>query len=204
MNSLELDTVSLEFNNRRILQDVYLKVNTGEVVAILGRNGAGKSSLYNILFGAQRTTHHTLRINGKTILKQKKILHHIKMLPQHHFIPKQLRIGKILNQFQIPFKELLHYFPHFKQAEHAKFKNLSGGNQRIIEVFSILKSKSDFCILDEPFTHLMPLHIEIIEAIIQEEKGKKGIIISDHLTEHITRSSDRQYLLEEGILRLLK
>ena len=52
--------------------------------------------------------------------------------------------------------------------------------------------------LDEPFSHIMPLHVEVIKDIIQREKYRKGFIITDHLFRHITEISDSLYVLKDG------
>ncbi|HVV73085.1 MAG TPA: ABC transporter ATP-binding protein, partial [Verrucomicrobiae bacterium] len=60
------------------------------------------------------------------------------------------------------------------------------------------KAESQFVILDEPFTHLMPLQIERVIELIKEEKARKGLLITDHLYRHIVGLADRLYLLSNG------
>ncbi|MEN6455419.1 MAG: hypothetical protein ABFD10_14280 [Prolixibacteraceae bacterium] len=88
--------------------------------------------------------------------------------------------------------------PEFKRYYNVKLGRLSGGEQRLIEVYSILKSKTKFCMLDEPFTHIMPVHAEKIKHILKREKKNKGIIITDHLYEHITEICDSLYVISNG------
>lgn len=57
-------------------------------------------------------------------------------------------------------------------------------------MFIIIKSPSDFCILDEPFSNIAPIHVEKMQSLIREEKANKGIIVSDHLYEAIIQVSD--------------
>jgi len=70
--------------------------------------------------------------------------------------------------------------------------------QSLIETLLILFSPAPFCILDEPFTGLMPVQIEKLKNIIGRARVKKGIIISDHMHRHVTELSDRLYLLANG------
>ena len=64
---LEVDSVILNFGDKRILSNVYLKCSTAEIVGILGRNGSGKTTLLRIIFGELETTNKSIRINGKVI-----------------------------------------------------------------------------------------------------------------------------------------
>ena len=69
MNSLEVDSVILDFGMRRILQDVYLKCETGRITGLLGRNGTGKSSLMKIIFGKLRLSSSSVRLNNKSLVR---------------------------------------------------------------------------------------------------------------------------------------
>jgi ABC-type lipopolysaccharide export system ATPase subunit len=75
---------------------------------------------------------------------------------------------------------------------------LSGGYRRLAEVIMILKTPSWFSILDEPFSGLMPVHIETLREVIHKEKEKKGIIITDHLHRYITPMVDQLFVLSNG------
>ena len=65
-------------------------------------------------------------------------------------------------------------------------------------MFIIINSPSDFCILDEPFSNIAPIHVEKMQSLIREEKANKGIIVSDHLYEAIIQVSDNLFLLRDG------
>ncbi|MFI5141396.1 MAG: ABC transporter ATP-binding protein, partial [Bacteroidia bacterium] len=86
----------------------------------------------------------------------------------------------------------------------SKIEQLSGGQIRLIELYIILKSKTKFVVLDEPFTHIMPLHIEKIKQIMLEEKHNKGIFVTDHIYKQIIDVSDHLYILTEGKTHLIK
>jgi ABC-type multidrug transport system ATPase subunit len=82
---LEVDSVILNFGDKRVLSDVYLKCCTGEVVGILGRNGSGKTTLLRIIFGELETTNKSIRINGQVISEPYKSDGLLKFLPQFNF-----------------------------------------------------------------------------------------------------------------------
>ncbi len=89
-------------------------------------------------------------------------------------------------------------FPDFWKFHFSKFRNLSGGEQRIIEIYAILASNTKFCMLDEPFSQVMPIYIGTIKSLIVREKQNKGIIITDHLYKHIIDICDNLYVISNG------
>ena len=194
-NILETDSVQLSFGNRTILNSIYIKSVTGRVTGILGRNGCGKSCLLKIIFGEISTCEKSVRINGKVLLKNSRKPEDIRMLPQFNFLPKHIRVKQAFEYFDSDFSGFCGLFSEFNEHSNPKIKELSGGHIRIIETFLILKSRSKFCILDEPFSHLSPKNINIFIDIIKQEKHKKGIILTDHLYNYITEISDDLYVI---------
>ena len=69
---------------------------------------------------------------------------------------------------------------------------------RIIEVYAVLASDSKFCLLDEPFSFMMPLHVQKMKEVIQREKKRKGIVITDHYFEDVIDISDELFILRSG------
>lgn len=197
-NVLEFDSLYLEFGLHKVLQDVYMKCEQGEVVGLLGRNGSGKSCLMNIVFGSMKAYQESVRINGEYLLNTNIRKGLIQYLPQESFIPKSLKVKTALAHYNIPSADFLHTFPDFATKLTCRVAELSGGEVRLLEIFMILKSKGLFCILDEPFSNLMPLHIEKVLQLIESTKVQKGIIITDHLYSYLIEASDRLYLLQQG------
>lgn len=204
MDVLEIDSVYLKFDYQEVLNSIYLKCETGKITGILGSNGSGKSSLLKIIFGSLLPQTKSLRVNSKTILKPYLSTGEINYLPQFHFVPDNLRVKTAFQLFGNDFHEFTNYFPSFEVIESTKFKNLSGGEKRIIETFLILKSPGKFALLDEPFSHIAPVHINTIIDLIQDQKPKKGIIITDHMYKYVTELSDDLYLLKDGWNRKVK
>ena len=201
---LEVDSVILDFASKRVLQDVYLKCDTGNITGLLGRNGAGKSCLMKIIFGDLASRDNSVRLNGKAILNETRRPEDIRYLPQGQFIPRHLTVKRIIKDFELYFEDFVNEFPGFKLLYHARFGNLSGGEQRIVEIYTILASKTKFCMLDEPFSQVMPLHVESIKRLIIREKGNKGIIVTDHLYQHIVDICDSLYVINNGKTYLTK
>lgn len=195
---LEVDSIILEFDTKRVLQDVYLKNETGKTTGILGRNGSGKTCLMNIIYGELKTNNKSVRLDGETIFSGFQNPETFRYLPQFSFMPKSLSVKRIFNDFKLDFSKFIDKFPEFKNYYNTKLRKLSGGEYRIIEIYSILASKTKFCMLDEPFSQVMPIHIEKLKSIINEEKKTKGVIITDHLYKHVVDICDDLYVINFG------
>jgi ABC-type multidrug transport system ATPase subunit len=197
-NLLEADSVYLDYDSRSVLSDVYVKAETGKVTGFLGRNGCGKSSLMKVIFGSLKGNFQSVRLNKQFQESLLLLPETIRYLPQKNFIPKQLSITKICTFFQVSFNDILNDFPLFEKYQQQKLGKLSGGEIRLFETIVILLSEVKFIILDEPFSYLMPLYVEKLKEIINREKQKKGIVITDHMYKHIMEISDDLYLIRDG------
>lgn len=197
-HTLEIDSVLLDFKGRMVLQNVYLKCETGQVTGLLGRNGEGKSSLMKIIFGELSPIDKSVRIDNCTLLGGHRNPNDIKYLSQTHFVPGSLKVKRTFDDFKVDYNEFQDAFPEFNAFYYEKVKKLSGGLRRLLEVYLIIKSKTKFCLLDEPFTHIMPKHVMVMKSLIHKEKENKGIVVSDHLYKDIMDISDTIYLIKDG------
>ncbi|MFT5762355.1 MAG: ABC-type multidrug transport system ATPase subunit [Polaribacter sp.] len=204
MYILEIDNVELNFGITEVLKAIYFKAEKGKVTGVLGSNGSGKTSLLRIVFGELKPHNKLIRINKKPVLTPLYKTGIIKYLPQFHIIPKTLTLESASNYFHSSITDFLIDFPNFKSQKKNRFSNFSGGEKRLIETYIILTSDAKIVLLDEPFSHLAPLYIQKIKKLIENEKKKKIIIITDHLYRHILDVSDDIYLLKDGWSRLLK
>lgn len=199
MNStLEFDSIQLEFGLHKVLSSVAMKCETGEVVGLLGRNGSGKSSLMKIVFGSMSSEFRSVRINKVPVMGSEFQKRQISYLPQGALMPSSLTLRKAMNYFGVSEESVCDTFPPAKEVLNLKPNQCSGGTLRIIETLLILLGPAPFCILDEPFSGIMPIHIETIKEIIRKQKQHKGIIITDHLYRHVTNIADRMYVLSSG------
>ncbi len=203
-HTFEADGIILEFGTKRVLQDVFIRAETGKVTGILSRNGSGKSCLMKTIFGEEKTANKSVRINGKTISEKAALSDDIKYLPQFCFIPLNLSLKRIFRDFSLDFSLFTSYFPEFEKHFHSPLKELSGGERRIVEIYSILASKAKFCMLDEPFSQVMPVHVETLKSLINKEKQNKGIMVTDHLYMQIIDVCNDIYVLLNGKTYLIK
>jgi len=204
INILEVDSVILDFDSKRVLQDVYLKSETGKITGLLGRNGTGKSCLMKILFGELIPNDTSIRINGNSLISTYRSPKDLRYLPQTNFIPNSLTLKRILKDFELDFIDLTNSFPEFKKYYNSKLRSLSGGERRILEIYVILVSRTKFCMLDEPFSQVMPIHVDTIKKLILRERENKGIIITDHMYKHIIDICDSLFVIKDGKTHLTK
>lgn len=200
---LEVDNIELYFKQKRILNGVYLKAETGKVTGILGSNGCGKSCLLNIAFGSLKPKYKLIRVDQKPILKPLYQTKKAALLPQTNFTPNRIKLKNVFKIFGVNWADFKNRFESVHVSKNMRFNTLSGGERRLIETYVVLKSYASIILLDEPFSHLAPLHIDAIKQIISEEKQHKIIVITDHMYQHIVDVSDSIYLLKNGCTTLI-
>lgn len=203
MHKLEAESIQLQFGERAILKNIYLKCETGKITGLLGRNGQGKSCLMKVIHGTLKCE-KSVRIDDwpqAEVFKRPDLLLY---LPQFNFAPKSLSLKRIFQDFSLDYSLFSKRFPEFTSNYHSPIGSLSGGGQRLVELYIIVKSKTKFVLLDEPFTHLSPIQIEKVTELMLEEKDNKGWLITDHMYRHVLDLSDNLYVLADGTTQLLK
>jgi len=196
--TLKVDSVQLSFNDRKILQGVYLKCIQGEILGLLGRNGSGKSSLLKVIFGSLTPAFKHIDINGEFIYKGY-AGNRIAYLPQHNYLPKGIKIKRLARmlvdgQWWNEFSDL----PIYKDHRDKTVSDLSGGELRILETLLVLYNPADFILLDEPFTHISPVQAEFFKPLLKVVAQRKGIIVTDHQYYNVMDVSNRIIILENG------
>lgn len=183
---------------KKILGGIYLGVETGEIVGLLGRNGSGKSTLLKIISGNETAQTSYLKIGEKIIQNQWQRKGLIAYLPQYSFLPKNIRTEKLIPIFcSEENSEKLRNHPLIQPFLYSKIRELSGGEIRIVEILLILFSEAKFILLDEPFHSLSPKACDEIKIMIQNASKEKGIILTDHSYKNILEISDEIYLLKD-------
>lgn len=204
MHTLDAGSIQLDFGLRKILTDVYLRCETGKVTGLLGSNGSGKSCLLSIIYGTRSNDDKVVRIDDKHIANPYRCPQLVRYLPQKRFIPDGLKLGQVFNDYEVDYTVFEKAFPDFNADFNTPVRLLSTGQQRLIEVYIVLKSKTQFVLLDEPFSFLAPVQVDCIKEIVAEEKLNKGILVTDHLYGHILELSDSLYILKDGKIHLTK
>jgi len=201
---LEIDSIELSFDKKKILYGVYLKIETGKITGVLGRNGCGKTCLIRILFGDLHPKYKNVRLDGKYLKRKLFQTNRVGYLPQHQLLPKNLKLKKAFEIFKVNWNGFVNHFESFKIYASSKTSELSSGELRIVETYLILNSGKEIILLDEPFSFVAPLYVEKFKNLIQEKKEESAILITDHFYREILDISDSIYLIENGSSKLIR
>lgn len=204
MSKLHIDSITRSFGEKDILKDIYLSCETGTISGLLGRNGSGKSTLFQIIFGTIKGETSYIKLNNTILKNQSDRKNRIAYLPQYSFLPKNIKIRKLIDLFcdkensaKISQSEFIQ--PFLNETPNT----LSEGELRIVEVLLIIYSKAKFILLDEPFYSLSPKVVTEIKTIIKQQTHK-GFIISDHQYHDVLDISDDIFLLSDTYLKPIK
>ena len=200
---LEADGIRLAFGNRVLLSDVYLRVQTGQVVGLLGRNSCGKSTLLQTISGGRQVADASVRANGRRVVPAYRQPGLLNYLPQVPVLPPQLPIATAARLLGVDAAAALSAFPELLAQVQRPAGELSGGTARLVEVLLLLHADTRFTLLDEPFTGVMPVHLETLADVIRAVKSRKGLLLTDHRYEQVLALCDVVYLLHDGRLELL-
>ena len=194
---LRIDSVTLNFGSKSVLAGCYLQCQKGEIVGLLGRNGAGKSCLLKIIFGTQKADFKHLRIDDKIIdtgYKTREVVY----LPQDNFLPPFLKIGSLIKSLDDKIQTGLFSIDIIGENWNKNIGELSAGASRFIETIWILNQKASYVLLDEPFSGLAPFLVELLQDLIREAAKEKAIILTDHIYRPLLEISDRVVLLHNN------
>jgi len=204
-NLLEIDSVIKSYGGEHILTDVYLKCQTGDIIGMLGRNGSGKSTLLKILFGTLQAERKSIQIDGKFYNQPYKTFHEICYLPQHSFLPRHLRISKVIELY-LEKKQIDTFMDDsiLSNLENEKISHLSGGELRYLEIKLLLHVDCKFVLLDEPFNGVAPIMVTEIKKLIKETSKTKGIILTDHDYRNVLDVANQFCLIYDGGIKKIK
>ena len=203
---LEIDSVNKSYGQNRVLSDIYLKCETGDIIGILGSNGSGKSTLLKILFGVERAEQKFIRIDGKIFDRPYQTSGEIAYLPQDSFIPKNMTLVEAVKLYLSADDQVNMFFDDSTlfMVQYQKASQLSGGELRFAEIKLLLNMDVKFVLLDEPFNGISPVNIELIKDMIRKSAQNKGIILTDHDYRNVLDISNQHYLLWDGGLKKIK
>jgi lipopolysaccharide export system ATP-binding protein len=211
---MPLEAVNLRrsFGRREVVKGVSLTIARGEAVGLLGRNGAGKSTTFQMIAGLITPDSGDVRLDGASVTSQplyERARSGLTYLPQersvflklttlenilvpleHRGVPRrerQARAEALLRQFNLLYA--------VKLKAHA----LSGGEARKLEVARALATDPRYILLDEPFAGMDPIHVREVQDVVRTLKSSGlGILLSDHNVYYAFEVIDRAYLIDAG------
>ena len=209
MLSIETKNLTKKFKEKTAVNGIELKINEGELFALLGTNGAGKTTTIKMLSTLILPTDGEIKINGLDIIKDRqKIKEILNVSPQETAIAPNLSVKENLEfmagVYKIPNKEekIDELVKMFKLEEvlKQKAKTLSGGWQRKVSIAIALINEPKILFLDEPTLGLDVIARKELWHVIEKLKGKITIILTTHYMEEAESLSDRIGIMAKGNL----
>lgn len=201
---LEVSGIQKSFNNKLLLSDIYLKLETGQIMGLFGRNGSGKSTLLKIIFGIVPVLNKSIFVNGISKNNASTLLNEISYLHQNQFIPNHFSVLQtILLSVDKQKARFVCEDDFLKSLLNQKIRDLSFGELRYLQVKLILSNQSKFTLLDEPFSGLSPKMADIVALLIKENSQEKGIIVTDHNYRKVVEIATDLRMLSDGKLHII-
>ncbi|MBQ3168939.1 MAG: ABC transporter ATP-binding protein [Clostridia bacterium] len=211
MSLLKIDNIHVYYGAIHAIKGVSFEVNEGEIVTLIGANGAGKSTTLNTVAGLIKPRSGNVLFEDKSLLKvhtSKVVSHGMALCPEGRRIFQQMTVRENLEMGgytrpdkEIPdsIEEMFTRFPRLKEREKQIAGTLSGGEQQMLAMARALMSKPKLLMLDEPSMGLAPILVEQIFEIIKElHEAGVTILLVEQNAQMALSIADRAYVLETG------
>jgi len=210
---LEVEGIHTFYGLSHILFGVSLKVESREVVCLLGRNGAGKTTTMKSVIGITPPKQGVIRYKGEEITGIEPYLlarKGISYVPDDRRIFADLTVGENLEIAEKKARSgeewnrerVYGLFPALKEIEHRRGGCLSGGEQKILAIARALMGNPELLLLDEPFEGLAPSLVRILEGRIKKLKeAGLTVLLAEQNVRSALKLSDRGYIIDDGQIR---
>ena len=193
------------YSGSTVLNGVDFNVHEGEAVALLGRNGVGKTTLLRAIVGTLKLDAGSVAFAGSTISGLQPYLINrqgVSLVPEGRRLFPNLTVIDNLKLAARPggasLDEVFELFPRLRERRKAKAENLSGGERQMVAIARALVVPSKLILLDEPFEGLAPAVVkEVMEALLKL-RGKVAMVLVEHHAETVLPIVDRAYVLVNG------
>ena len=216
MSMLKVENLSVHYGVIEAVKNVSFEVNEGEVVTLIGANGAGKTSILRTISGLVRPSSGTISFLGNEIQKvpaRKIVADGLSQVPEgrHVFagltVMENLEMGAFLRnnreEYQANLKKIFARFPRLEERKNQDAATLSGGEQQMLAMGRALMSQPKLLLLDEPSMGLAPIFIQEIFDIIQDiQKQGTTVLLIEQNAHKALAIADRGYVLETGKVAL--
>ena len=212
---IELVDLHVHYGNIRALEGISLRVSTGELVALIGSNGAGKSTTLKAISGLIRPSGGSILFEGQDITRastDRIVGLGISHCPEGRRIFGRLTvrenlvlggISRPLGEVREDIERMADLFPRLQERMGQAGGTLSGGEQQMLAIARALMSRPRLLILDEPSLGLAPIMVErIFEVIDDLKRDGLTILLVEQNVHHALDSADRAYVLETGRITL--
>ncbi|GAA1399207.1 ABC transporter ATP-binding protein [Catellatospora coxensis] len=209
---LEIDDITLHYGRIQALHGISLHVNEGEIVALIGANGAGKSTIMRAISGLRAVSRGAIRFNGEDISKVRadlRVARGICQAPEGRgvfpgmTVQENLEMGAYIRRDHAAIAQdmerVFGLFPRLLERRKQAGGTLSGGEQQMLAVGRALMARPKLLLLDEPSMGLAPMIIQQIFTIITEinQQGTTVLLVEQNAQQALSRAH-RAYVLETG------
>lgn len=207
---LKIENLDVFIGSTQILRNISLGVNEGEIVCLLGRNGAGKSSIIKSTIGLYPSRSGKILFKEKDITSlspRKKVLSGIGYSPEDTRIFTELTVEENINLSTwvrgkgeiFSYEKIFAIFPKIKDFLDRKGLNLSGGEKKMVSIARALALNPSLLLLDEAFEGLAPLVVNhFMEALRQIRKLGVTILLGESNVRIVSKVTERTYIIERG------
>ena len=215
MSMLQVDNINVYYGAIHAVKDISFYVDEGEIVTLIGANGAGKSTTLQTISGLLRSRTGSIEFLGKAIQNvpvSKLVAHGLAQVPEVRRVFQQMTVEENLEMgaFTQPnttvapnMERVYEQFPRLKERRRQVAGTLSGGEQQMLAMGRALMSNPKLLMLDEPSMGLAPILVEQIFEIIQSlHKAGTTILLVEQNAQMALSVADRGYVLETGRITL--
>jgi branched-chain amino acid transport system ATP-binding protein len=205
---LEVCGLSAAYGEALALRDVDLEVREGEVVTLVGRNGAGKTTFLRTVMGLHQASSGSIRFGGKDITRtaaHRRARLGLGWVPDDRGIystltvEENLTLPPVVGSAAWSAERVAEAFPVLAERRTQMAGHLSGGEQQMLAMARVLRSGARLLLCDEPTEGLSPLIVQQIGAILREIKAQGTTVLLVEQNVHFAATvADRHYLLAEG------
>ncbi len=208
MSLLEVKALNTYYGDSHILFDVELTVERHEVVALLGRNGAGKSTTLKSLMGVVKPRGGSILFDGAEIAGRTshaiaqagmQLVHEERRVFGSLSVEDNLLLAGLTARRRWPLERAYAMFPRLKERRLSRGTDLSGGEQQMLAIARALVREPKILLLDEPFEGLAPIIVRDLLAICRAlaEAGQTILVVEQNISAAMTLA-DRVYILNNG------